>query len=514
MNKDTKCLLNIISKGKEPQKQIAIAPNEKIMNEMLNSKVNYDLLNRTTRNLEDKHTLDIEPDVSNLEIKESLRALNAQYSKDKMTKIVDACFQTAIYNLTNSLGLSKILFSDKEGGNVTTLHNAKNNVFANEEDKNRFTKYDRTPYESEFSKKRRALLQKRSSIIDEYTGKELTKDGRMHLDHVIPVKEIHEEGKLFIQKDKMQKFVNSDVNLKPTNASLNMSKKDCKVTDWMDKEARGNKGCSNAKKYKVNKKLALSVDNAARNEWNHLLSRSKIEKYSKEITYTGVGEGYKLGLQQAIGLILSELLISVVEEVKDIFSNGFKTGQKEESILSVCKKRIGRVAKRIKNRWKDVCVAFRDGFISGFISNLVTFIINTIMTTAKRMVRIIREGIYSFYKAIKMLLFPPEGLTLGEAAHEAIKILGAGVFVAIGISIEEFIEKSIMTSGLLAPFATILSSVLNGIMTGIGTALLTYFIDKIDLFGVVKKEKNDFLNKGLDHSIQESLLSIESILQM
>ena len=120
MNKDTKCLLNIISKGKEPQKQIAIAPNEKIMNEMLNSKVNYDLLNRTTRNLEDKHTLDIEPDVSNSEIKESLRALNAQYSKDKMTKIVDACFQTAIYNLTNSLGLSKILFSDKEGGNVTT----------------------------------------------------------------------------------------------------------------------------------------------------------------------------------------------------------------------------------------------------------------------------------------------------------------------------------------------------------------------------------------------------------
>ena len=34
MNKDTKCLLNIIFKGKEPQKQIAIAPNEKIMNEM------------------------------------------------------------------------------------------------------------------------------------------------------------------------------------------------------------------------------------------------------------------------------------------------------------------------------------------------------------------------------------------------------------------------------------------------------------------------------------------------
>lgn len=91
----------------------------------------------------------------------------------------------------------------------------------------------------------------------------------------------------------------------------------------------------------------------------------------------------------------------------------------------------------LPSKWEDAVKAFRDGAVSGFISNLLTVVINTVMTTWKRWVRIVREGVTSLYCALKMLAFPPEGMTLEQAAHEASKLLVAGAVVGLGVFGEE-----------------------------------------------------------------------------
>ena len=46
------------------------------------------------------------------------------------------------------------------------------------------------------------------------------------------------------------------------------------------------------------------------------------------------------------------------------------------------------------------------------MSNLLTFLINNFLSTAKRFVTVIREGIIGLFRAFKMIFFPPKNKLL------------------------------------------------------------------------------------------------------
>jgi hypothetical protein len=169
----------------------------------------------------------------------------------------------------------------------------------------------------------------------------------------------------------------------------------------------------------------------------------KTKYYGERIADTGFSEGAKMGQQQAIGLMAYEFFDAVFDEVHDIYKKGYSYGPSDDRFLSVLKERFTRIAKRIAARWKDVGAAFAGGFISGFLSNLVTVVINMFVTTGKRIVRIIREGFYSLMRAIKMICFPPEGMTAAQAAHEALKLIATGLIVTGGVALEQYIDTMI-----------------------------------------------------------------------
>ncbi len=133
------------------------------------------------------------------------------------------------------------------------------------------------------------------------------------------------------------------------------------------------------------------------------------------------------------------------------------------------------------------------------------------VTTGKRFVRMIREGVFSLLKALKLMLFPPENMTFREVSHEAMKLVGAGGVVIVGVALEEIVEKMLSSIPFLVPFATTVTAVIVGSLTAIVMALMTYLIDKLDLLGVIKAEQTKYMFKTLDSDNKESLENCKNI---
>ncbi|MDU4353946.1 MAG: hypothetical protein E7I59_10565 [Phytobacter diazotrophicus] len=110
------------------------------------------------------------------------------------------------------------------------------------------------------------------------------------------------------------------------------------------------------------------------------------------------------------------------------------------------------MVKRCLDNWHNVLTAFRDGAISGIISNLMTALINTFFTTARNLARMIREGLFSLFRAAKTVLMRPEGTSRAEALNAGLKIAVSGAFVIGGVLLEEYLSK---TLGTLLPFCPV-----------------------------------------------------------
>ena len=190
--------------------------------------------------------------------------------------------------------------------------------------------------------------------------------------------------------------------------------------------------------------------------------------------------------------------------ILDIYKNGFSNGFEDDRFFIVLKDRLKNIALKIQAKWKNVAIAFKDGFLSGFISNLVTTAINMFVTTGKRVVRIIREGIFSLFKAIKMLIFPPENMTYEEAMHEAKKVVASGLIISLGVIAEQYIDTLIKGSVILEPFSDILTTIFVGAITGLAVTMTVYYIDK-------KKNDKDAIKK-LINDTDEKFENLEVLL--
>ena len=124
---------------------------------------------------------------------------------DRLQRLMESCQQEVLRQIIGPFGLTPAMFDDKDGGNVTTQHNAEQGIFA--KDSERLDRKKEYGYSSAKSKKKLESVQDGSmnsqEFFDSYTGKfEPTKrtnsKGKLvmnaELDHLIPVKEIHGNG--------------------------------------------------------------------------------------------------------------------------------------------------------------------------------------------------------------------------------------------------------------------------------------------------------------------------------
>lgn len=438
------------------------------------------------------------------EADELLQGICSAYDRERMAAYMAHAQRKMLDPVINAFGLAKVVFSDKDGGNITTPHNADGGVYAHAADKKRYERpYNRAEYEPRrgFGPMRKEKFQTTDDLISAYTGQSLPKDGRTHVDHVVSAKEIHDNKRLRLSAgpETRRDIAISEENLVFAEGNLNKSKQAYPLTEWI-KKPRPN-GESNVEHFGIDLERAINVDLKARAFYKKKTAKEVTRHFSTEIAKTGAHEAVFGGLKQAVGLLMLELSQALWDELRDTLRNGLRTELTETKIQAIAI-RLQCVGERVVAKWKDSTVAFCGGAASGFVSNFVTFIVNNFITTARNAVRMIREGIGSLLSALKMVFSPPANLTRAEAFHEAGKLMLAGVAVSLGIAVEEFVQKWLLSVPLLNVFAAEIATVLTGVTAGLGIATLCYVWDQLDLFGAERDRRHAFIMQAMNIRIE------------
>ena len=457
--------------------------------------------------------------VSAEESAELLDSIRAGWDAQRMDELLDDCRKAVLHAITGPFGLGSVAAAaDKVGGNVTTVHNARQDIYARPEDGYRREEYTGAAYKAARGKYADSKIEPNSQmVVDEYSG-EAVDYSQADCDHIVSVKGYHQDGGFKQDKKRKAAFGADPDNFAMTAGSANRSKQDKGFDEWHNSTASDGSGRNNKERHgHDNRRVKPAVRRGEQAAARHAPTLGeKSAYYGKRAAATGAAEAGKTGMRQALGLLLVEFLTASFDEILDAYKRGMRADTHKATFFEALRTRLARIASRVAARWKDAMQAFKDGAISGFLGNLVTMLINMLVTTGKRVVRVIREGMLSILSAFKLVLFPPKGMTRAEAGDAALKLLAAGTVTSLGILAEEAAEKAItafFTSHLpmLAPAAGPVAAVLVATMTGIASALLVYWIERLDVFGVRRKRSHARIMRELDDAIEQGDLRIDAI---
>jgi len=400
--------------------------------------------------------------------------ISAEFKEQRLQQLFDDCQQQIISQVLGPFGLSAAMFEDRNGGNVTTWKNFKKDAddYIAEKDKSSHkqsnTKYDREALSDPgFANKSREL---RSSGGDGLTGKK-NDPNDLDADHTTPLIKIWENKKVHLSLetgnglDKVKAMANSDENLVATHKSINRSKGAMSLDEFAQKKGEH---------YSLDPKLVAEAQERSEKHINSTIDNALLRKQSIELMQTGGHQAMQMGLRQALGVLLTELVNGLFNEFKVLIQHGVEAGK---TLFKEIRQRLERVIKSVIKKIPDAVSQLFEGGVSGFMSNLLTFVLNSFLSTAKRFVRAIREGFLSLYKAFKLIFFTPEHMTKQQGLQEGLKVLTVVVVTTLGILLEETVAAFMVTVPFLKPVADILTPVLIGIVTGLLSAFLAYQID-------------------------------------
>lgn len=425
--------------------------------------------------------------------------------KQRLQELFDNCQQQVLSQIMGPFGLSTAMFEDKNGGNVATVHNADQSIFPEEMYAKNYT-IANDPYSQKVrqkhwddasarGKKHKAnnqALDAGQEVLSDATKRPMTK-GDIHGDHVVSLAEIHANKSLHLRfNEKERKAIANNVkNMAYIEGKLNMSKG---KKSW-------DECLSDPEFVKANNLTQDEIDNIKKidKEARGFIQQTENKRLASELLSTGAKEAAMMGVRQALGMLLTELVNQLFNEIKDLYRQGVSSGK---ALLQELRLRAKKIIDALLKKLPDALNQVFEGGLSGFASNLITFLINTFITTAKNVVKIIREGLLSLFKAIKMILFPKKGTNKQENLKAALKLITAAVFTSIGIFFEESFKAFFVAIPVVGVFADILAPVFMGILVGISSALIAYAIDRLfDKYG-----SPSFDEKMLDQLMENSNL--------
>ena len=469
----------------------------------------------------------------------------------------DEINQVVTKSLVTTFGLDFLLFEDKKGGDVDTINNVRQGIWATEAEKKKYEnreKYDSTAYHQHHNYIQKGRndkqAQENGALKDNYRkDKNLSKGQNRDLDHVISAHEIHNDaGRMLAELDGVA-LANQDSNLSSTTSSINRTKKQHSVDKFLDNlpETINNREIELSKlnqalegmpqstpqerhelqqvQDKIRKKQQSldelkqvdsesmkKVDQKARAETEKQINSyyQSTKFFQASLTSAGIA-GLKMGLRETLGLILAEIWFEIKAAIPSIYAK-YKTVEfRVKNFLGDLKDTVLNIIERVKHRFKDVVSSFRDATITGIFASLSTTVLNVFLTTTKLWGRIIRESWLNLIKVMKMAFFNPENLSTGELTKATFKILSASIGLIIGMLIHESLAalNSLPLGSLVVDFVSALTS-------GIVILTLNYFIEQSEIMQnfwayldriKTKYEKvlDNFkeINKELDHYILE-----------
>lgn len=410
-----------------------------------------------------------------------------------------------IDSLITSFGLD-FLIQDQHGGDVDTIHNVRKigqdelmgyKNSSNESAYNNRPDYDARSYHAggNFQRTkheaRKTWQETYKDIDDQYqSGKigfyghtnAINPNRKAELDHIIECKSIHDDRGRVLSGLSGESLADDPVNFAWTNKSLNAS-----MGAWAkgkNEQYRKEHGCDapmemvDIKAY-INehpdlnpetKQNLLAHYEKAKKAYDAKINRAYYtsKSFFRDTTFAAAKTGFKMGVRQVLGLVFSEIWFAV----KDTIKAGKSTG---ESLFSSIGEGVKQGLLNAKSKYKELMERFLDGAIAGVLSSLTTTLCNIFFTTAKSLVRIIRQSWSSLVSATKVLLFNHECLPPGERIRAAAKILATGASVVAGTMVSELIAKTAV--GAMPVVGSIVQTFCGTLVTGIMSCFLLYMLD-------------------------------------
>ena len=448
--------------------------------------------------------------------------------------------KTVVSSLVTSFGLDFLLFKDKIGGDVNTIHNVRQGVHATEAERQQYDQ--RGSYTKEISD----AYHKHSNYIahgvsdkqqhqagtlkDAYRQQPMAANEikKRDLDHTISSKNIHDDqGRVLAGLDGVE-LANQDSNLASTHHSINRSKNSDSINvflarlettipqfeadvkkkqqrlsqmprDTPEQQQNFREWEDNIRKEQEKIEVLKSTDSEgmreqdrkARAAYEGTISQTYYtsSKFLKTSAVSSATSGLLMGTRQMLGLVMAEIWFELREQLSVIFQK-IKTDFEFKAFIDSIALALKNIWNRICIRFNDFLITFKDGMFAGILSSLTTTLWNIFATSQKMAVKLIREMWSSLVEVIKIISFNPDNLSTVEMMKAVSSILAIGVSTVLGTMI-----YSALLPVLNFPFGAELAAFIGALSTGIITLGLQYFISH----STVMKKVWDFID-SLGHS--------------
>lgn len=424
--------------------------------------------------------------------------------------------KTVINSLVTSFGLDFLLFKDQKGGDVNTIHNVRNGVWATTDEQQRYEQrgeYDSDPYHKhpnyKATGKRDKAKQSAGTLHDPYRNTMMGASEQRNLDHVISANEIHNDpGRVLAGLDGVA-LANQSSNLQTTQETINKSKNSTAINEYLQNLPRliSQNEAALAKDHARLATLprdtpeqqhkARKLEDKIRKAENRVSELKSVDPdemrkrdaearapYEQQINHTyytsskflhqtasAAGKaGLAMGTRQMLGMVMAEVWFELREQLPALLTK-LKVNFSFETFVDSITASLKGIWERVKARFNAFLVAFKDGVFSGILGSLTTTVFNILATTHVMAIKIIREIWGVLVKAIKLLAFNPDKLSFVELCQAVTSLLSVGAATTVG---------SMAYAQLLPicsfPFGAELAAFASALITGTITLGLNYFL--------------------------------------
>ena len=194
-------------------------------------------------------------------------------------------------------------------------------------------------------------------------------------------------------------------------------------------------------------------------------------EFLKDTAVAAGSRGAEMGMRQAMGFVFVEIWMSSKNEIQSL-----PAGKDLKDMLEAVGRGVKKGVENAKVKYKEILAKFGEGFFAGALASLTTTICNIFFTTAKNLVKCIRQIYASVVEAGKILLFNPDNLMFGDRIKTSTIILATGASVLVGTAVGELINKTpIAAIPGVGPFVTAFCS---SLISGLISCTLLIFLDR------------------------------------
>lgn len=316
------------------------------------------------------------------------------------------------------------------------------------------------------------------------------------MDHTVPAAEIIRDpaANAHMTKEEQIAFANSQANLNEMDSSMNRSKGDKSMSDWLDNP--------NANGQKPDEIFDISPEEEQRLRQKDKEAREEYEKQKKEGEEKSIAAGkksqkaeaFRIGgkaLRAAVMGLLAELVRNIIGKL----ISWLKSKEKNlKTFLGQVKEAISTFLKNIKQNLLTAGTTVATTVLSAIYGPVVGAI--------QKVWMLIKQGGKSLKEAIDYVKKPENRKkSFGVLMLEIGKIVTAGLTAAGALVLGEVIEKSLMTVPvfafeipLIGSLANIIGIFLGAVVAGIAGALVLNLLDKL----IAKKQKQEITEKQID----------------